>query len=77
MAGALGCQPLRATFLEENLTTKDAINHFGGVMRLAAALGIWPQAVYKWGEYPPHDRQIEMEVITEGALKAEKDARHD
>ena len=54
------------------MTTQDAIKHFGGLKQLADTLGVWPQVIYKWGEYPPLGRQYELEVKTNGALKAEK-----
>lgn len=54
------------------MTTKDALDHYGGDVRtLAAALGIWHSAVYQWGEYPPALRQLQLEKITKGALVAE------
>jgi len=52
------------------MTTQEAIDHFGGVKKLADALGIWVQAVYEWGDEPPILRQYELEVRTKGALKA-------
>jgi hypothetical protein len=54
------------------MTTQDAIQHFGGLKKLADALGIWPQAVYKWGERPPLSKQYELEVKTSGALRADR-----
>jgi len=53
------------------MTTQQAIDHYGGIKSLADALGIWPQVIYKWGEFPPMARQYELEVKTSGALKAE------
>lgn len=35
------------------MKTEKAIEYFGGVKALADALGIWPQAIYKWGEDVP------------------------
>lgn len=52
------------------MTTKEAIDHFGGIKKLADALGIWAQGVYEWGEEPPMLRQYELEVKTKGVLKA-------
>lgn len=49
----------------------DAIAYYGSVKALAAALHIWPQAVYKWGEYVPARAARELETITKGGLKAE------
>lgn len=55
-----------------DMTTQEAIDHFEGVNSLARALGIWPQAIYKWGKYPPEQRQYEIEVKTNGLLRAER-----
>jgi hypothetical protein len=56
-----------------NMTTFEAVAHFGGVKKLADALGVWPQVVYAWGEYPPKSRQYELEVKTNGELKAHRE----
>jgi len=55
------------------MTTKEAIDHFGGIKQLAETLSIWPHVIYRWGAYPPMARQYEIEVKTDGKLKAEKD----
>lgn len=55
------------------MNTRDAVAHFGGVIRLAEALGIGRAAVYQWGERPPLDRQCQIEVMTGGALRADVD----
>ena len=52
------------------MKTQDAIEYFGGVKKLADALGVWPQVIYQWAEEPPAGRQYELEVKTSGALKA-------
>ncbi len=52
------------------MTTFEAIAYFGGVKKLADALQVWPQVIYGWGEYPPKSRQYELEVKTNGELKA-------
>ncbi len=54
------------------MKTDEAIAHYGGVKELAASLGIWPHVVYRWGASPPMARQYEIEVKTEGLLKAER-----
>lgn len=54
------------------MKTKEAIDHYGGIKELAAALGIWPHVIYRWGESPPLARQYELEVKTNGKLKADK-----
>lgn len=53
------------------MTTQEAENYFGGKIQLAQALGIWPHTIYRWGEYPPMSKQYEIEVKTNGELKAE------
>lgn len=53
------------------MLTKDAIAHFGGVKKLADALGIKRAAVYQWKDSPPLDRQCHIEVISGGALRAD------
>lgn len=50
---------------------QSAIDHFGGVKPLADALGVWPAAVYKWGDDVPEMVAYKLHVITEGALKIE------
>jgi len=55
------------------MKTKEAIQHYGSVPALAAALGLASrQAVYYWGEYPPSGRQFQIEILTNGALRAER-----
>jgi len=54
------------------MTTQEAVYHYGGRKALADALGVWPQVIYAWGEFPPMARQYELEVKTGGILKAEK-----
>jgi hypothetical protein len=54
------------------MTTKEAINHFGDVRKLAAALMCWPNEIYRWGEYPPKGKQYEIQVKTNNKLKAEQ-----
>lgn len=56
------------------MTTEQAIEYFGGRKQLAAALGIWPHNISRWGEYPPLPRQFEIEIKTDGALKIESDS---
>jgi hypothetical protein len=52
------------------MKTSDAISHFGSKSALAAALGIKTPSVYDWGEEVPIGRQFQIELITEGALRA-------
>jgi hypothetical protein len=53
------------------VTTQEAIQHFGGLKKLADALGIWPQVIYKWGQNPPMARQYEIQVKTNVVLRAD------
>jgi hypothetical protein len=66
----LGCQQKVST-QGEKVTTEEAIKHFGGLKKLADALQIWPQVIYRWGDRPPMARQYEIEVKTEGKLRAD------
>ena len=52
------------------MLTKDAIEHFGSVQKVAAALGIFRSAVYQWGPNVPPRRALELEKLTKGKLKA-------
>jgi len=53
------------------MKTETVIEKFGSQQAVAAALGIKQPSVAVWGEYPPDLRQLQIEVITLGALKAE------
>ena len=53
------------------MTTEEAIKYFGGLKKLADALSIWPLVIYRWGDRPPKARQYEIEVKTEGKLRAD------
>jgi hypothetical protein len=58
------------------MTTQEAVEHFGGQKHLIAALGLKArQTVTAWGDYPPIGRQYQIEVLTNGKLKASKDFR--
>jgi len=47
------------------MKTQDAIKEFGGRKALADALGIWPQAVYNWGDDVPELRAYQIrEILT-------------
>lgn len=54
------------------MTTQEAIDHFGGKFELSRVLNCWPNAIYNWGDYPPMSKQYELEVKTNGQLKAER-----
>lgn len=50
----------------------EAIDYFKTQTALADALGMNQSTICKsWGEYPPKLRQLQIEALTGGALKAE------
>lgn len=51
-----------------SMLTKSAIEHYGSVSALAAALGITTAAVYQWGEVVPLLRAYQLERLTSGEL---------
>lgn len=56
------------------MTTSEAIAYFkGNVSALARAIGIDQSSVYSWLAYPPDRRQMQLQRVTGGALKAERD----
>lgn len=50
---------------------KDAIAYFGTQRALAEALGIRTQSISDWPETVPELRQLQLERITGGQLKAD------
>jgi DNA-binding transcriptional regulator YdaS (Cro superfamily) len=55
------------------MKTQEAIDYYGSNVALTAALGLSSGAVSQWGEYPPDARQLQIERVTLGALRAEPD----
>lgn len=53
------------------MKTQDAITYAGGSLKLAQLLSLTSGAISQWGEYPPDNRQLQIERVTLGALKAE------
>jgi DNA-binding transcriptional regulator YdaS (Cro superfamily) len=53
------------------MTKDQAIKHFGTQMELAKALGMSQGSVSLWDEYPPALRQLQIEAVTGGVLRAE------
>lgn len=51
---------------------QDSIDHFGGTNKLAQALGCKPQAISQWSEFVPKGRAYQIEVLTDGKLKADQ-----
>jgi len=50
------------------MTTKEAIEHFGGASALAEKIGLTRDAIYKWGDYPPLETQYMIMVLSGGVL---------
>lgn len=53
------------------MRTAEVIAHFTTQQAVADALGIKQPSVGGWGEFPPDRRQLQIEGITNGTLKAE------
>lgn len=50
---------------------KDAVDYFGAPSKLAKALSISQAAISQWPDDVPPLRAFQLEIITEGALKAQ------
>ncbi|RDH41423.1 Cro/Cl family transcriptional regulator [Zooshikella ganghwensis] len=48
-----------------------AVEYFGNKISIAKALGISSASISKWGEKVPKLRAYQLQVITNGALKAD------
>lgn len=56
------------------MTKDEAIKELGGTQEaLAKLLGIQQGSVSLWGAYPPPLRQLQIEALTGGKLRAEPD----
>ena len=55
---------------DARMLTSDVIRHFGSQAATARALGIAQPAVFNWGEHPPPLRQLQIQALTGGKLKA-------
>jgi len=55
------------------MTTQEALDYYGGIKPLAAALDVYPQAIKNWGERPPRGRQYELYVLTDKQLKVDEE----
>lgn len=53
------------------MTFTQLCEHFGNANKAAKSLGMHRQRVYRWTDGIPLDVQIEIEVATGGALKAD------
>ena len=55
------------------MKTSEAIQFFGSQVALKQALKLKArQTIHAWGEYPPEGRQYQIEVLTDGKLRAER-----
>lgn len=55
------------------MTTQEAVEYYGGLKALAAALNVYPQAIKNWGDRPPRGRQYELYVLTNQELEIDED----
>jgi hypothetical protein len=62
--------PLQTT-QELNMTFDEAVSYFGSAYKLARALGLNPQSIKGWDKQIPILRQYQIELATEGKLKAD------
>lgn len=53
------------------MKTSDVIAFFGTQVKTAEALGMAQSTIAEWRDEPPPIRQIQLEVITAGKLKAD------
>lgn len=54
------------------MRTKTAIRYFGTAAELARRLGISRQSVHDWQGKVPEGRQYQLEILTNGALRAKR-----
>lgn len=54
------------------MKTETAIKHFGSKAIMSKKLGITSQAISQWGEYVPLGRAFQIESITKGKLKVDR-----
>lgn len=57
------------------MTKTEAINYFNGTSKLAKTIGISYEAVRQWPEKIPYLRQLHIEKLTNGVLKADADKK--
>lgn len=55
------------------MTTQEAVKFYKTQVGLAAALGCAQSTIAGWGEYPPAIRQLQIERVSKGRLRAERD----
>jgi hypothetical protein len=59
------------------MKTQNAIDYFGSRKKLADALELWPQAVYRWGDEVPEGSAYKLQVITNGELMVKEESSRD
>jgi hypothetical protein len=55
------------------MTYNEVLDHFGTQVKLAAALNITQPTISAWNKVVPMRWQYQIEVITDGHLKADRD----
>ena len=53
----------------------EVVAHFGSKKNIASALGVTPSAVSLWGREIPALRQFQIQMVTDGELKAKREDR--
>lgn len=56
---------------------KQVIAHFGSKARLAKRIGLTRSAVSNWGPEIPYLHQCQIEILTQGKLRAEQTRRQE
>lgn len=58
---------------------KELVGHWGGPSKIGELLGLDRQTVHAWGYRPriPSKWQLKAEVLSNGALKADRKSRED
>lgn len=55
---------------ETTLRKDEVVEYFGSQRAVAEALGVSEQAISKWTEFVPRGRAWQLELMTNGKLKA-------
>lgn len=55
-----------------HMKAQDVFDYFGGIREAAEALGLSTQALYKWKDEVPKNRQTHVEAVTKGRIKKSK-----
>lgn len=54
------------------MKTSDAIAWFGSRKKMADALGVWPQGIYRWGDDVPPLRAYQIKEIMEAKPQSQE-----